>query len=102
MNQMSIQSQGETGFLSLADLAAQNTDEIAVLTSRLPEAGIYTVRGKEVALSQSPPRAEGEAPLFRAGFQVEILEAKPLDKAKDAEKLVGRTMRESYTLWPDD
>lgn len=89
-------------FLSLADLAALETDEIATLMSRLPEAGLFTVRGQEVKASQTPGRTEDEPPLFRFGFNMEIVEAAPLDKKVDPEKLVGKKLNESYTLWPSN
>jgi len=94
--------ENEAGFMSLADLAAMDAqaEGIAVLTSRLPAAGMYIVRGKEVKASES--RKEGEPPLFSFIFTAEILEAKPLDKEVDAERLVGRTLTERYTLWPTD
>lgn len=86
--------------LSLADLASLNTDEIATLTSRLPEAGIFVVRGVGVKAAESNTDPE-KPPLFRFGFESEILAAELLDKDKDPEKFVGRKLNESYTLWPD-
>lgn len=91
-----------SAFLSLADLAAMQTDEIATLTSRLPEAGMFTVRGTGVKASESAGKEEGQPPLFRFGFGFEVLEAQPLDKNKDPESFIGKTLRESYTLWPSD
>ena len=85
---------------SLADLASLNTDEIATLTSRLPEPGIFVVRGVGVKASESNTDPE-KPPLYRFGFESEILAAELLDKTKDAEKFVGRKLNESYTLWPD-
>lgn len=98
---MSDQATSEGGFLSLADLASLVTDEITTLTSRLPEEGIYTVRGTEVTAAQAES-VEGKPPLFRFNFQSEVLEMKPLDSKVDPEKFVGRSLRESYTLWPAD
>lgn len=100
-----IQNQGETAFLSLADLAAMNTDDVAVLTSRLPVEGIFLVRCTELGFTQSestidPATNQPRPPLFRLGIKTEILEAKPLKKDVDAETLVGRTLTESYVLWP--
>lgn len=97
---MAIESQA--GFMSLAELAAMQTDEIQTLTSRNPDAGIYIVKGTGVTASQSDPRTPEEAPLFSFGFEAEILQADLVDKAKDVERLVGRKLRERYTLWPTD
>ena len=92
----------ETGMFSLADLAELNTDEITTLMSRLPEEGIFVVRGTEVKAGQNPPKEEGQAPLLYFAYQMEILQAFPLDKNKDPEDFVGKTLRERYTLWPKD
>lgn len=86
-------------YMSLADLAEMNTDEIAVLMSRLPEAGMFLVQCTGATAGES--RVEGKPPLFRFGFKSEILVAEPLNKELDAEKLVGKNLTESYTLWPD-
>lgn len=97
---MSIEN--EAGFMSLADLAAMDAqaEGIAVLTSRLPAAGMYVVRGKEVRATES--RKEGEPPLFAFILGTEILDAKLMDKEADGERLVGRSLTERYTLWPSD
>lgn len=92
--------ENEAGFMSLADLAALETDEIETLMSRLPDEGIYTVRGKEVTATEN--LKEGEPPLFSFNFATEILEAEPLRKDKDPESYAGRSLRERYTLWPTD
>jgi len=88
-------------FMSLADMAAMNTDNIAVLTSRLPEAGVYIVKGDAVVGRQSEPRSPDEPGLISFNFSAEILQANLLDKTKDGERLVGRKLNENYTLWPD-
>lgn len=95
-----IQQSAETGFVSLADLAAMNTDEIAVLTSRLPDEGIYLVRCTELNISESESQDPTKPNLFRVNYNTEILEAKPLGKDKDPESYVGRTLKEGYVLWP--
>lgn len=89
------------GTFSLADLAATNTDEIAVLTSRLPEPGIFTVRGTEVG-AKEVGNDPNKPKLVQFGFKAEILEAEPHDKLVDKEKLIGRTLSEGYTLWPEN
>lgn len=94
--------ENEAGFMSLADLAALETDEIETLMSRVPDEGIFIVRGKEVTASEAEAKEEGQPPLFSFRFAMEILEAEPLEKDKDPEKYVGRTLTERYTLWPSD
>lgn len=91
----------ETGMFSLADLAAMATDDIATLMSRLPDEGIFVVRGTEVKASQTEGK-EDQPPMFAVSFQYEVLAAKPLDKNKDPESYIGRVLRERYTLWPKD
>lgn len=86
-------------YMSLADLAEMNTDEIAVLMSRLPEAGMFMVQCIESTAKES--KTEGKPPLFRFGFKSEILVAQPLNKEADPEKFVGKNLTESYTLWPE-
>jgi hypothetical protein len=92
----------ETGYMSLADLASFNTDEIETLMSRVPDAGIFTVAGKEVTVSMTESEDGEKPPLFRINFLADILIAEPLDKKKDPESYVGRTLREGYALWPSD
>lgn len=101
---MSDQSQGleaETGMFSLADLAMMNSDETTVLMSRLPDEGIFTVRGVGIKASQTEGK-DDKPPMFAVSIETEILAAKPLSKDKDPESYVGRTLRERYTLWPND
>lgn len=93
--------ESEAGF-SLADLAALNTDEVATLTSRNPDAGIYIVKGTGVSAAKADPRTPGEPPLFAFNFEAEIMQAELNDKTKDPERVVGRKLRERYTLWPQD
>ena len=90
--------QSET-FMSLADLAGMNTDQIQTLLSRVPNAGIYRVRGTEVKGSESEP-TDGKPPLIRYGYKYEVISCQPTDKNVDPETLVGRVLNESYTLWP--
>ncbi len=98
---MSIEN--EAGFLSLADLAALNTDEVETLMNRLPDQGIYLVRGGEVKAAESRDESDSsKPPLFSFTFASEILGAEPLDKSKDPESYVGRSLRDRYTLWPSD
>lgn len=91
-----------TGYLSLADLASMVTDDIQTLTSRVPDAGIFYVIGKEVSATETQSDDPNKPPLFRYNFLADILMAEPLDKSKDPESYVGRTLREGYALWPTD
>lgn len=95
--------ENEAGFMSLADLAAMNTDEVQVLMSRLPEKGMYLVLGEEVTASESRDESDStKPPLFAFTFKAKILGAELLDKEKDPESLVGRTLNDRFTLWPSD
>lgn len=91
----------ETGMFSLADLAMLQTGEDTVLLSRLPDEGIYTVQGEAIKAGQTEGK-DDKPPMFFVNIAAKILAAKPLDKAKDPESYVGRTLRERYTLWPND
>lgn len=89
--------ESETGFLSLAELASLNTDDVTTLLSRVAQPGMYVVLGKSVKGAQS--ESEGKAPLLRYGFAYEVESAELVDKKIDSETVVGRTLTESYTLW---
>lgn len=97
---MSVESETDV-FLSLAQLAMMNTDDVATITSRVPPAGIYHVLCKKVEGKEAEP-VEGKPPLIRFAYAYEILWAKPTDKNVDGEKMIGRVLTESYTLWPSD
>ena len=91
----------ETGFLSLAALAGADTSEITALTSRVPPAGVWRVRGEAVKLSEGEGR-DGKANPFRIGYNYLVMFGKATDPDFDNEKMVDRKLRESVTLWPDD
>jgi len=95
---------GGDSFFSLTDLAAFSTDDIETLTSRSYIASMCVVEGKSVSLQQQESRKEGEPPLFVVKFSYEVLEATPVDKKQieQAERLVGREVRDQYTIWPKD
>lgn len=95
------QVETETGFLSLAALAGANTDEIQALTSRVPPAGIWRVRGEAVKLSEGEGK-DGKPNPFRIGYKYLVLHGKATDPNFDNEKMVDRKLQESVTLWPDD
>lgn len=96
-----LEEMSTTGYMSLADLAAMNTDEIETLMSRVPDAGIFYCMGKELTVSMTESE-DGKPPLFRININTDILMAEPLDKKKDPESYIGRTLREGYALWPSD
>lgn len=91
------------GDLSLADLANLDTSDMAIVMSRLPMEGLWTVRGKSVALGKSDPKEEGQMPLFRIGFKFESIKIEPTNPPEDFDpaKTVGRKLSDSTTLWPD-
>lgn len=95
-------SNGESNmFLSLADLAGLNTDDINVITSRLPTAGIFRVRVTSISSKQGDPKP-GERPNFYFTFKPVILGVKEgslFDKSIDPESLVGKTINDPFTLW---
>lgn len=91
--------ENQTGFFSLAELAALDTSEVKAITSLLPAVGIYTVKGVEVKGGQREPQ-EGKPPLFYFNFVSDVVEFKPADKSIDPETVVGRKLIDSFTLWP--
>lgn len=97
---MANEIQQEAGF-SLMDLASFNTDEVSVVLSRLPPVGVYTVKGLGVSAKMSEPK-DDKPGLPRYAFDLETLEAKLAKKDVDAATLVGRKLKQSYTLWPND
>lgn len=89
-------------FLSLFALAESNIDEVQAITSRVYPSGKYVVLGKKVEGSETEPKEEGQAPLIRFTFEEEVLKFTPIDKKVDPESMVGRTLKESLTIWPKD
>lgn len=89
-------------FLSLFALAEANLDDVKAITTRTYPSGTYVVNGKKVEGSESPPKEEGQAPLIRFAFEHEVLKFTPIDKKVDPESMVGRDLKESYTIWPRD
>lgn len=102
MNDKTAEIDNQTGIFSLADLAAMDTSAIKELTSLVPAAGVYKVRGVEVRGGKSTPPDDGKdrPPLFFFNFNSEILAAKLVDKNVDPETQVGRRLVDSFTLWP--
>lgn len=93
--------ESETGFLSLAQLAGADTSDITALTSRVPPAGVWRVRGESVKLAEGEGR-DGKANPFRIGYIYLVMHGQATDPDYDNEKMVDRKVRESVTLWPED
>jgi len=99
----------ETSGFSLADFAGLDTTEVKELTSLLPPAGIFAIRCTSAILGANMPE-EGavnedgtpKLPLFNCAYKLEVLEAQPLDKTLDAEKMVGRALSQRFTFWPSN
>lgn len=91
-----------TGFISLADLASMDTDEIKTLTSRVPAPGVFRVKGASVLGKQGDPTDDGKPGLYRFTFGLEIMGGKPVDKNLDIETLIGKKLNQMYTIWPAD
>lgn len=92
----------DNGFMSLAQMAQLDTDSIEALSSRSYEAGIYSLVGKAIAVTERAAKEEGQPPLFNIGLTYECVGFEPADKKVDAEKMIGRDIKESITLWPKD
>jgi hypothetical protein len=87
---------------SLAELAQLNTDDVATLTSRLPPEGIFIVDGAKAGIVGSESNDPAKPPLFRIAFEYAVLDAKLVDQNLDPNQFIGKNLRESYTLWPND
>lgn len=90
-----------SGFISLADFANLNTDDIAAIASRVPDAGVFHVRGEKISASLSEANEKGPG-IYRFNFSLLILDGKPIDKSKDIEKLLGKKINQSYSIYPKD
>lgn len=97
------QMSDETMF-SLADLAQLNTDDISAKLSRAYIPGIYNVIGKSVKMTQLESKKEGEPGLIQVAFVYEVLSATATKKTEqeEIERMIGRDIRDSYTIWPND
>lgn len=83
---------------SLADLVAQGTDDVAVLTSRLPAEGIFIVRGESVKREVLNPKTPEQDEMLKIGIMLEILNAQPLDKTIDPTTLVGKKIADTRLM----
>lgn len=88
--------------ISLAQLAAMDTDDVQTLTSRAAPAGVFHIKCSFKGGKESESTEEGKPNLIRFGYAYEVLMAKPTSKEVTAESCIGRTYNESYTLWPSD
>lgn len=88
-------------FISLAELAGTTTDDVLAITTRVPAAGIYCLKGLSITATQTEATEERK-PLTRFAYANEILDMLPTDKKVDKEKLIGRKLNRTVTLWPDD
>lgn len=88
---------------SLADLAGMDTSDIAVVSSRLPAAGLYTVIGTEVKLGMMDKN--GDKPqLAYINFGFEVLDFEPTKEMDEEaiQRIIGRKLSDRSTLWPED
>lgn len=83
---------------SLADLVAAGTDDIAVLTSRLPAEGIFIVRGEAVKREVLNPKTPEQDEMLKVGITLEILNAQPLNKETDPESLMGKKINDTRLM----
>lgn len=86
---------------SLADLAGLDTTEIQAITSRLPEAGIYTVFCEEIGFREGESK-DGKPPLHRLAGKLVIRDATLINKNVDVEKLIDKTLPWQFPMWPSN
>jgi len=98
---MPEEMENEVGFFSLSELASMDTTALPALTSLIPAAGVYFMRGEDVKGGENQSQDESKPNLFYFNFVGEILEAKLVDKSIDPETLVGRKLTDNFTLWPN-
>lgn len=89
---------------SLAELAGLDTSEIAIVASRLPMAGLWTVLCTAAALTVQKPTEAGQQPLPKIGYKFESVKIDPTEKPEDFDPVttVGRKLSDTTTLWPKD
>ena len=93
-------------YTSLADLANSNTDDIAILRSRLTRKGIYIVTMTEAGMSeieQTNPDDKPRAALTYAGV-IEMYMPLEQDDSDgfDAASMIGKNFRQRETMWLED
>lgn len=89
---------------SLADLAGLDTSDIAVVASRLPMAGVWTVQCKSAAMTMEKPKEAGQKPLPKITYKFESVKIDPLEKPDgfDPATTVGRKLSDVTVLWLSD
>lgn len=89
---------------SLADLAGLDTSDIAVVSSRLPMAGLWTVLCKSAELSVEKPKEAGQQPLPKISHKFESIKIDPTEKPEDFDPATtaGRRLSDVSVLWPKD
>lgn len=88
---------------SLAELAGFDSSDIAAIASRLPEPGLYTVRCDEIGFIAGQQREDDDRPpLHRLVAKMFILDAKPLNKKIDPDKLIEKNLPWSYPMFTTD
>src|SRR5688500_12404444 len=87
---------------SLADLAGMNTDDFAIIKSRLPMAGIWTCLVAAAALGQNEAQP-GKPPLYFAEHKFESITIDPVvkDDSVDPASFAGRKLSDRTTFWPN-
>jgi hypothetical protein len=86
--------------MSLMDLMTVNTDDVAILMSRLPTQGIFIVRGKEVKREAMPAKTPEQDDMVKILIQTEIAQAWPMDKDLDPKDFIGKNITDltMYTV----
>lgn len=89
---------------SLSQLAGMDTSEYAVVTSRLPMAGLWKVLCTEAKLAIQDGSEQNPQPLPYYQYKFESIVIDPLVKGPDfdPETTTGKGLSERVTLWPKD
>lgn len=93
----------DTAF-SLAELAGLDTSDIAVVSSRLPMAGLWTVQCNSATMSVEKPKEAGQQPLPKISHKFESIKIQPTEVPEDFDPstTVGRRLSDVSVLWPND
>lgn len=93
-------------YTSLADLANSNTDDIAVLRSRLTRAGIYVVTMTEAGFQDIELANPDDKPRIALNYAGMIELYQPLERDEDSSfdpaSLIGKNFRQRETVWLED
>lgn len=95
---------GQVVGFSLAELAGFDATDVAVLKSRLPAAGNYTVKCTKAELSILEPKEPSQKglPQVKYAYQVADFEPTVVDPDADYSRVIGKTLNDTTTLWPDE